>query len=565
MTAPEPAPGAAAASAGSGVPGRPGWWARLGLRWRLMLVGLTGLGGSLAAAAIVLYAALATTLPGALADEAGRAAKEVAALAGEGRVPDPVPVAGALVVQVLDEQGRVIGASALADRLTPLATPDELARVAAGERVTVPGSRSGLSGPLLLAVASTGRAAAPPSLAGPIPGSVGPTPGSVGPTPGSFGTTPSAAGATPGRRTVVAAVPTGDSETTLAQLRTTLLIGVPLLLTVLGAVAWRVIASALAPVEQLRRGAERIGAAGAWGAGGARGSRGAGVARGVGRARGGTEAGPDLRAAAGDGPGERLPVPAARDEIHALATTLNEMLARLEHLHVRQRSLLDDAAHELRSPLATMLTQLEVAQRIGEGDGLPDELLPQVRRLATLVEDLLVLARTDSGTLPVRRDPVDLRGLVVEVADRYAAARVPVTVAVSPGEAASTASAASAGPAQVLVSGSRDDILRALTNLVDNAVRHARTAVTLRLVTSPTAVQVHVVDDGLGIPPEQRERVFDRFTRLDDARDRDSGGTGLGLPIARELLHRNGAEIRMTDAEPGINVIARWSSPVGTG
>lgn len=547
MTAPEPAPGGAAASGGSGVPGRPGWWARLGLRWRLMLVGLSGLGGSLAAAAIVLYAALATTLPGALADEAGRAAKEVAALAGEGRVPDPVPVAGALVVQVLDEQGRVIGASALADRLTPLATPEELARVAAGERVTVPGSRSGLSGPLLLATASAGRAAA--------------TPGSAGATLSPGGVTPSPAGVSPGRRTVVAAVPTGDSETTLAQLRTTLLIGVPLLLAVLGAVAWRVIASALAPVEQLRRGAERIGAAGAWGAGGAGGSRGAGVARGVGGARGRTEAGPDLRAASGDGPGERLPVPAARDEIHALATTLNEMLARLEHLHVRQRSLLDDAAHELRSPLATMLTQLEVAQRIGEGDGLPDELLPQVRRLATLVEDLLVLARTDSGTLPVRRDPVDLRGLLVEVAGRYAAARVPVTVAVTPGD---TSSAAPAGPAQVLVSGSRDDLTRALTNLVDNAVRHARTAVTLRLVTSPSAVEVHVVDDGRGIPPEQRERVFDRFTRLDDARDRDSGGTGLGLPIARELLHRNGAEVHLSDAEPGVDAVVWWTATDGS-
>ena len=557
MTSPEPAPGGAAASGGSGVPGQPGWWARLGLRWRLMLVGLTGLGGSLAAAAIVLYAALATTLPGALADEAGRAAKEVAALAGEGRVPDPVPVAGALVVQVLDEQGRVIGASALADRLTPLATPEELARVAAGERVTVPGSRSGLSGPLLLATASAGRAAATPGPAAAPPSSAGANPGSVGTTPSPAG------GLISARRTVVAAVPTGDSETTLAQLRTTLLIGVPLLLAVLGAVAWRVIASALAPVEQLRRGAERIGAAGAWGAGGAGGSRGAGVARGVGGAgaRGRTEAGPDLRAAAGDGPGERLPVPAARDEIHALATTLNEMLARLEHLHVRQRSLLDDAAHELRSPLATMLTQLEVAQRIGEGDGLPDELLPQVRRLATLVEDLLVLARTDSGTLPVRRDPVDLRGLLVEVAGRYAASRVPVTVAVRPGDAGS---AASAGPAQVLVSGSRDDLTRALTTLVDNAVRHARTAVTLRLVTSPTAVEVHVVDDGRGIPPEQRERVFDRFTRLDDARDRDSGGTGLGLPIARELLHRNGAEVHLSDAEPGVDAAVWWTATDGS-
>ena len=117
----------------------------------------------------------------------------------------------------------------------------------------------------------------------------------------------------------------------------------------------------------------------------------------------------------------------------------------------------------------------------------------------------------------------------------------------------------------MLVSGSRDDLTRALTNLVDNAVRHARTAVTLRLVTSPTAVEVHVVDDGRGIPPEQRERVFDRFTRLDDARDRDSGGTGpvsyTHLDVYKRQAHRGPAAAR----RPGSGRLAGHRLRAGTG
>lgn len=477
---------------------RPGWWARLSLRWRLMLIGLTGLAVSLAAAAAVLYAALATALPRTLADEANRAAQEVAALAGQGRVPDPLPVSGALVVQLLDDQGRVVGGSALADRLTPLATPGELDRVLAAERVTVPGSRSGLSGPLLLAATRTGPAAA--------------------------------------RLTVVAAVPTGDAETTLTQLRTTLLVGVPLLLALLGGIAWRVIGSALAPVEQLRRGAERIGAAaGGWG----------------GRpppAGAGGDPGP------GSAPGERLPVPHAQDEIAALANTLNAMLARLEQLHARQRSLLDDAAHELRSPLATMLTQLEVAERLGEGGTLVGDLLPQVSRLTRLVEDLLVLARTDAGALPPRREPVDLRALLRDLVGEYAAARVPVCLDGTP---------LKKHIESVVVQASPDELRRAFANLVDNAVRHAATRVTVRVDATGAGVEVHVTDDGSGIPAGERERVFDRFTRLDEARSRDHGGSGLGLPIARELLRRNGAGVSLHDAHPGLDAVVSWPARSG--
>ncbi len=460
-----------------------GRWQRLGLRWRLMVIGLAGLTVSLAAAGTVLYAVLSANLHGTLADDARRAADEVATLAAQRRLPDPVPVSGALVVQVLDADLRVITGSALADRLTPLVTRDDVAESQQGESVVVPGSRTGLADRLLVATRQVGPA--------------------------------------DDRLTVIAAVPVGDAEVTLIHVRTSLLIGLPLLLAVLGMIAWRVIGSALQPVEQLRQGAERIGAR--------------------------------------TGHRERLPVPVARDEIQALAITLNGMLVRLAQLHERQRGFVADAAHELRSPLASLHTQLEVADRLGEGGELPAELLPQVGRLSRLVEDLLVLARTDSGALPHRTEPVDLSDLVTDVATGYAAARVPVAVSASAAPPAGTVSDR-AGDTSLVVRANLDEVRRAIANLVDNAVRHARTEVTLRAQATPTGAELRVVDDGHGIPHDQRERVFDRFTRLQESRDRDSGGSGLGLPIARELLRRNGADVQLGDpaAGSGTEAVVTW-------
>jgi signal transduction histidine kinase len=300
--------------------------------------------------------------------------------------------------------------------------------------------------------------------------------------------------------TVVAALPTADLESATGTLRTLLLVVFPLLLLVCAAIAWRVIGAALAPVESLRSGAARIDG---------------------GRAD------------------ERLPVPATRDEIRALALTLNEMLDRVAQSRRTQRAFVADAAHELRSPLATMRTQLEVAQRLGEGGGVPADLVPEVARLSALVEDLLILARTDDDGRRRPAGPLDLGGLVDEVVGRYASARVPVR-----------RSGAVVGA--VVVEAVPDELYRALTNLVDNAVRHAATGVTVAVEPTPSGPRVTVTDDGHGIPASQRERVFERFARLDEARDRDSGGTGLGLAITRELLRRNGAHVTLEDAQPGV-------------
>jgi signal transduction histidine kinase len=242
---------------------------------------------------------------------------------------------------------------------------------------------------------------------------------------------------------------------------------------------------------------------------------------------------------------ERLAVPESADEIRALALTLNDMLDRLAAARGRQRAFVADAAHELRSPLASMRTQLEVAQHLGEGGELAADLLADVKRLSTLVEDLLLLARAGSDTRhPPVHELIDVRALVVATAHRYAGARVPVSVADG------SAVHAVVNP---------EELGRVLANLVDNAVRHAGSAVVLAARAEGGRAVLTVVDDGPGIPAEERERVFERFARLDDARDRDAGGTGLGLAIVQELLRRSDATITLQDnpSGPGLAAIVR--------
>lgn len=447
--------------------------AGLGLRQRLMAVGLTGVVGALVVGGLLLYAAMTTSLNRGVTLQARTTAVAVASLVDEGRLSDPIPVSSALVVQVIDDRQRVTAASSSADRLTPLVSPAEGRRLLAGGALTVPANRAALAGRLTV----VGQAAGP-------------------------------AGA---RVLVVAAVPTADLDESRAQLRRLLLVFFPVVALVLALVAWRVIGAALAPVERLRETAERIGATS-----------------------------PD---------DERLPVPPTNDEISALATTLNGMLDRLAALRQNQRAFVADAAHELRSPLAAMRTQMEVAQRLGEGDRLPAEMLPEVKRLGSLVEDLLVLARSQDGAYAQAPEPVDVTSLAGSVVSRYESARVPVLLN-GAGQGQST-----------LVLAVPADLRRAVSNLVDNAVRHARTRVLVEEVPRDGYVELTVTDDGSGIPAADLERVFDRFTRLDDARARDTGGSGLGLAITRETLQRSGATVTLEDAEPGVRAVVRLPSP----
>jgi len=300
-------------------------------------------------------------------------------------------------------------------------------------------------------------------------------------------------------RIVVVAVPVGAFNRSVDLLRTALIITEPLLVLVLVLVGWRVIGASLRPVEVLRSGAERItGAA--------------------------TE--------------ERLPVPPAKDEIQRLAVTLNDMLDRLAGARARQRAFVADAAHELRSPLANIRVQLEVAQRLGDWTSVGDDILIDVERLTRLVDDLLLLARADERPRPLRAEPVDVDALLETVCGRYAGVRVMSRTG-------------------LFVLGEPDAVLRMLVNLVDNAVRHTRSDVRLDAVREGDQVLITVTDDGLGILESDRKRVFDRFTRLDDARARDAGGAGLGLAIVRELARRHGGSVLLADAEPGVRAELR--------
>ncbi|WP_245691216.1 sensor histidine kinase [Sinosporangium album] len=210
--------------------------------------------------------------------------------------------------------------------------------------------------------------------------------------------------------------------------------------------------------------------------------------------------------------------------------------------------------------------QLEVA--LGHPDGTDwretaEGVLEDTLRLSRLAEDLLSLARLDErGGTPARRDPVDIADLLRRAAARYGDARVTVTAspaAPTPGPTTgphAPGSPASRDPA-LAVTGDASDLDRVLTNLVDNAVRHAASAVHLSARPDGPDIVVTVTDDGPGIPLADRERVFDRFTRLDTARSRDSGGAGLGLAIVRETVLAHGGSVHLENAAPGLHAVVR--------
>jgi len=231
----------------------------------------------------------------------------------------------------------------------------------------------------------------------------------------------------------------------------------------------------------------------------------------------------------------RVPVPKGEDEIARLAQTMNTMLERVDDAARRQARFVADASHELRSPLTRIRSELEVDLAHPDGADLAAthrSVLEETVGLQHLVEDLLQLARTDAvAPLPAARVPVDLDDVVVSLARRMRAdGRVAVDVA---------------GVAAVQVVGHAAQLARAVGNLCDNASRHATRTVTLTLGRQDHSAVLAVADDGPGIPPDDQERVFARFTRLDDARIATTGGTGLGLAIARDIVERHGGTLAL--------------------
>jgi signal transduction histidine kinase len=497
--------------AGSGQNALRTRWRHLSLRARLTALAMAVLAVALVSGVLLLIAAQSHSLTSNLDAGARRTAAQVSSYVTSGDpLPDPLPIGdgNTVVVQLINADGQVVGASATADRLVPLLSAAERGQVRDGDVLVVSGNRAGVNGTLRVVGQATG-----------------------------LGNT---------TETVIVAVYADQVNESVRALRDALFIAAPVLLLVASLVCWHIVGRALRPVEDLRRGAEEI-----------------------------------------TGSSRQLPVPQARDEIRRLAETLNDMLARLDAASARQRGFIADAAHELRSPLASLRTQLEVAARLGAGADWPTTVegsLTDIDRLSRLVDDLLLLARLDERPSSPRRQPVEVWPLVAGLVETYDAARVPVVVDPSaacvplpfrrpngetatesdggsvadparPASASVSARSASAtvpaGPARAVVLADPDAIRRIVRNLLDNAVRHAAATVSIGVLTSGGVVTLTVSDDGPGIAPADRVRVFDRFTRLDAARSRDAGGSGLGLAIVRELVHSLGGSVALEDARPG--------------
>jgi signal transduction histidine kinase len=314
---------------------------------------------------------------------------------------------------------------------------------------------------------------------------------------------------------VIAGRSTEPTDETLATVAGLLAIAVPLLIVVVAVTTWFVVGRALSPVERMRR---------------------------------------QVDAVTSTTLARRLDETGTDDEIGRLARTMNGMLDRLEASQATQRRFISDASHELKSPLAALRQYAEVARDHPErisGQELGDVVLEEGGRLERLVQGMLVLARADEGALHLELIDVDLDDLLIDEARRVRGAAV--------------LSVDTSGIAAARVRGDLGLLRQLVRNLVDNAVRHAHGLIALTAGPGPdgASAMLTVCDDGDGIPAADRERVFDRFVRLDDARARDTGGSGLGLAIVREIALAHGGSVRIEDATGQGGTCVRVTLPAG--
>jgi signal transduction histidine kinase len=252
-----------------------------------------------------------------------------------------------------------------------------------------------------------------------------------------------------------------------------------------------------------------------------------------------------------DEPGQRLPVPPANDELAHLARTLNDMLARNEAAFQRERTFVADASHELRSPLAILRAELDVAL---VGESSREELAQAVAsaaeeadRLSSLAEDLLMLAAADQGSLPIRRESIDVARTLKRLRERFSqrASKVGREIVTS-------------APSGLQLQADPLRLEQALGNLLDNALRHGAGTVVVQATQRGDRVELQVRDEGPGFPPDFLRAAFERFTRAD--RTRTTGGAGLGLSIARSIARAHGGEAYVANSAAG-GALVRLSIP----
>jgi signal transduction histidine kinase len=288
-----------------------------------------------------------------------------------------------------------------------------------------------------------------------------------------------------------------DTTTVITRL---LIIGLPLLVAVVALTTWFAVGRALAPVEAIRREVDAISAA-------------------------------QLH--------RRVPQPKADDEIGRLAATMNRMLERLESARNSQRRFVSDASHELRSPITVIRQHAEVAlahpDRVTAAE-LAEVVLAEQQRMQRLVEDLLLLARADEH-VPLAREAVDLDDLAFEEGHRL--------------RSTTSKHVDTSGVSAVRVQGDADALRRVIRNVGENAARHASSRVDITLVERRNGVVLTIDDDGPGIPESERVRVLHRFVRLDEARSRDEGGSGLGLSIVDEVVRAHGGSVLIEESPLG--------------
>lgn len=303
-----------------------------------------------------------------------------------------------------------------------------------------------------------------------------------------------------GRITVVVASEAHEVDEPVSEVRRLLVIGIPLISLAGGVLLWFIVGRSLQPVERMRRDAQSIADVGA---------------------------------------GERVHQPANSDELGRLAETMNDMLDRLDANAATLRQFVSDSSHEIRSPITSIRARVETADP-ADWTAVQSDIVGEVERVEAIISDLTFLAKSDEGRVEHRPERIEIDDVLFAEASRLQ-------------QRGTMVDASEVEP--IVLVGDRGQIRRVVRNLVDNAERHAsaqvRMAVHQGSDSDGLTVVIDIDDDGGGIAPDDRERIFDRFARLDEARERGAGGTGLGLAIVRDIVERHGGAIHVLDAPIG--------------